>query len=219
MTHPGTIPEDLGSSSQPPSEAVTWLQARMEGSGAERVVRNLRRARTVARVVAIVVLAIGVAALALGLLAWGSSTAGIVVVAVLSVPGVVGPVMVWRRVGAVVRAVSHPEQVATQARDLVGQLRASPELDELAARLGGLRRDDGPVREVGRLRKGIKVAHLGSQVIGQAQPDRSRHPQLVPFTPERLGSLWRWVPVTLWGAPLSGFLAFAALISLLAQQA
>lgn len=218
MTHPGTTPEDLGPSSQPPSEAVTWLQARMDGSGAERVVRNLRRARTVARVVALVVLVIGVAGLALGLLAWGSSTIGIVVVVVLSIPGVVAPVMVWRRVAAVVRAVSHPEEVAAQARDLVGQLRASPELDELAARLGGLRGDAGPGQKVGRVRKGIEVGRLGSQVIGQAQPDRSRHPQLMPFTPDRLGSLWRWVTLTLWGAPLSGFLAFAALVSLLAQQ-
>lgn len=217
MTHPGTTPDGLGQASPSPSDSVSWLQGRMEGSGAERFVRNLQRARTVARTFTIVVLLIGVAGLAFGLLAWGATTGGIVVVAVLSLPGLVGPAMVWRRVGAVVRAVAHPERVAAQAKDLVGQLRSSPELDALAASLGGLRTDRNPDKKTGRLRKGIRVARLSSQVIGQAQPDRSRHPQLVPFTPDRLGSLWRWVTVTLWGAPLSAFLAFAAIVAIAIQ--
>lgn len=218
MTHPGTTPDDPGSSSQPPSEAATWLQARLQGSGAERLARYLRRARTGARLLAALALVIGVVGLALGLLVWGSTATGIVVVVLLSIPGVIGPLMLSRRVAALARAVAHPDQVVTQARDLVGQLRSSPELDELAARLGGLYGHTSPIQEVGRFRKGLRVARLGSQVVGQAQPDRSRHPLLVPFTPERLGSLWWWLSAALWGAPLSAFLGFAALITLLLRQ-
>lgn len=220
MTHPGTTPDDLGPSSPPPSEAATWLQARLDGPGAERLARYLRRARTGARILTALALVIGVAGLLLGLLVWGSTTEGIVVVVLLSIPGVIGPVMLARRVTALVRAVAHPDQVATQARDLVGQVRSSPELDQLVTSLGGLRGEAGPGtgRGMGRFGKGLRVARLGSQVVGQAKPDRSRHPLLMAFTPDRLGSLWRWFWVSLWGAPLSAFLAFAALVTLLLRQ-
>lgn len=218
MTHPGSTPDDLGPTSPPPSEAATWLRARMDGPGAERLARYLKRARSFTRIVTVAVLIIGVAGLALGYMAWGSTTSGLVLVVLLSTPGVIGPLMLHRRVGALARAVTHPDQVAVQARDLVGQLRSSPEVDELTHRLGGMYGDASPIQEVGRARKAMRVARLGSQVIGQARPDSSRHPLLVPFTPDRLGSLWRWVSVTLWGAPLSAFIVFAALMTLLLRQ-
>lgn len=217
MTHPGTTPDDLGPTS-PPSEATSWLQARLDGPGAERLVRYLKRARSGARILMALVFVLGVVGLGLGLLAWGSTGTGVVLVVLVSIPGVVGPLVLGRRVGALTRAVSHPDQVVVQARDLVGQVRSSPEVDELVLRLGGLYGDASPIQEVGRLRKAIRLARLGSQVVGQAQPDRSRHPHLVPFTPDRLGSLWRWASVMLWGAPLSGFLAFAAAVTLLLRQ-
>ncbi|MEO6988875.1 MAG: hypothetical protein ABI239_09525 [Aquihabitans sp.] len=219
MTHPGTTPDDdNGPSSQPSSEAASWIQARLDGSGADRLVRYLKRAWMAARLLAALVLIVGVGGLGLGLLVWGSTPAGIVLVVLLSIPGLAGPLMLTRRVGALVRAVTHPDQVVAQARDLVRQLRASPELDELAHRLGGLYGDASPIQEVGRLRKAMRVARLGSQVVGQAQPDRSRHSLLVPFTPDRLTSLWWWLTVSLWGAPLSMFLAFAALLTLSLRQ-
>lgn len=217
MTHPGTTPDDVGGS-QPPSESATWLQDRMDGPGGERLARYLKRSRFWARVLTVVVATIGVVGLALGLFVWRSMPAGLVLVVLLSVPGVIGPMMLWRRVGALTRAVTHPDEVVAQARDLARQLRSSPELDELTHRLGGLYGSSSPIQEVGRVRKAMRVARLGSQVVGQAQPDRSRHPLLVPFTPERLGSLWRWVTITLWGAPLSAFLGFAALVTLLVRQ-
>lgn len=217
MTHPGTTPDDVGAPQQP-SEAATWLQGRMDGPGGERLARYLKRTRSWARVLTAVVAIIGLVGLALGLFVWRSMPAGLVLVVLLSAPGVIGPLMLWRRVGALTQAASHPDEVVAQARDLARQLRSSPELDELTHRLGGLYGSSSPIQEVGRVRKAMRVARLGSQVVGQAQPDRSRHPFLVPFTPERLGSLWRWVTLTLWGAPLSAFLGFAALVTLLVRQ-
>lgn len=190
----------------------------MDGPGAERLIRYLKRARSVARLLTALVLVLGVVGLALGVLVWGSTSAGLALVVLVSVPGVVGPLMLGRRVGALTQAVVHPDQVVAQARDLVGQVRSSPEVDELVRRMGGLYGDASPIQEVGRVRKALSMARLGSQVVGQAKPDHSRHPYLVPFTPDRLGSLWRWVTITLWGAPLSAFLGFAALVTLLLRQ-
>lgn len=218
MTHPGTTPDDTGQAGLPPSESAGWAQAQLDRDGVRRLAGYLRRVRSAAFGLCIVVLVIGLVGLGLGLAAWGASTAGIVLVAVFSIPAVIGSTMALLRLGALAKAIAHPDQVVDQARDLVDRLRTSPELDQLVATLRRSKEPGGPVTEVGRVRKGIRTMKLGSEVIGQAEPDPSAHRLLVPFTPSRLGSLWRWIGVTLWGWLISVVLMVAALAALGLRQ-
>lgn len=198
------VPDPLPLTAAGPSPDVAELEAELATGDGSRLARYTARAGTAVRVVAMFVTVTGVAALAFGLVAFRESAIAMVVVAVLCLPAILLPRYVARRTKALAHAAGHPREVAAQARDLVGRVHHSAELESLATRLSLLRSGRPPLAGTpeaagrrGRFRQGVTMARLASTVIGQAQPDEDRHALLVPFTPERLGRTWAaisWLP-------------------------
>lgn len=190
--------------------------AALVGDGT-RLARVIRRLRFVVWFIAAAASLTGLVAAVAGLLAWGGSIFGALVVLALCAPAIAAPLFVARRTSAIARAASQPRELAAQARDLVLSLRTSPELRSVT---DGLRRlagadVDGPRR--GRLRRGLSLVRLVSSLVGLARPDPDRHPLLVPFQPERLAATWRAVIIALWGWLVAGVVALLAFLVLLGR--
>lgn len=201
----------------PPTDPADEVLARLAADDGGQLARGIGWLRRAIRAVAFLAGATGVAALLLGLAAWGGSIVGAVVVIAVCAPAVAAPAYVARRTTALAAAASHPKEAAEQARDLVLRVRSSAELTALARQLR--RRDaiaagSAPRRRLGR---GLGVLRLASTVVGQARPDPQRHPLLVPFRPERLRATWLAVIVSLWAWLATIVLALVAAVALLAQ--
>lgn len=198
------------SSEQPsataPSDHVTALQAELATTDGSRLARSAARAHLVVRVLAMVVVGAGVAALVVGAAAFRHSVAAQAIVGLTTLPAIVLPLYVVRRTSALARAAAHPRQLADQARDLVGSVRDSAELRALAQRLprGSARPHPLVEKRKGRVRGALEVARLTSAVVGEARPDPERHDLLVAFTPDRLARTWA-------AATWSGWAGLAAL--------
>lgn len=197
-----------GSSTPPPtpepgpaSEDVAALERELAIGDGNRLARYAARARSVARLLAVLVVTTGVAALLVGLAAWRETPIAMVVVVLLCLPAVVVPLYVARRTGSLAEAAARPKEMAHQTQDLISGVRNSAELRTLADRVtnrGTSQPTAVSARRPGRLRGAMQLAKLASTVVGQAQPDADRHPLLVPFTPERLARTWSAVVISLW---------------------
>ncbi len=185
---------------QGPSQVEAFERELVSG-GDSRISRSLTRAARVLRVLVMAMVATGALGLGLGLVAWRGITLPLVVVVVLCLPAILLPLYVVRRTAALTEAASHPREVAEQAGDLVGRVRHSRELHTLADRLnpaGERPSEPAPRKGRGRIASTVSLARLASSVLGQASPDKDRHPLLVPFTPERLGRMWVALVWSLW---------------------
>ena len=203
----------------PALDDVAALEAELADGDGGRVGRYARRARGAVRALAVMVVATGVLALVVGVIAWRDRPIVLVVVVVLCLPAIAGPIYVARRADALADAAAHPRQVAAQAQQLVGRVRHSTELQALAGRVAKRRSGDhrGPISGAGpgRIRGALEVAKLASTVVGQAQPDGEHHPLLVPFTPERLARTWSAVGISLWGWALAAAVLAVSVVALL----
>ena len=184
---------------------VAALRAELANADGTRLARYTARARTAARILAALVVSTGVLALLVGVAAWRDETIGLVAVTVLCLPAIVTPLFVARRAGTLAMAAGHPREMAVQIQDLAVGLRDSVELRRLARLVSGRRSGRRPGRgrppegfRPGKLRGALSLARMASAVVGQAQPDPTRHPLLLPFTPERLRHTWAGVIISLW---------------------
>lgn len=204
-------------SDTPGTDPAEEVLARLDAGDGGQLARGIGWLRRAIRAVAFLAAATGVAALLLGLAAWGGSLVGAVVVVAVCAPAVAAPAYVARRTTALAAAASHPREVAEQARDLVVRVRSSAELATLARQLS--HRDAttagrAPRRRLGR---GLGVLRLASTVVGQARPDPQRHRLLVPFQPELLRATWLAVIVSLWAWLATSILALVAVLVLVAR--
>lgn len=161
-----------------------------------RLTRWLHRARWGIRLLAAAVVGTGLLAVLASVLTWRDHPAVLVLAVVASLPAIVAPILVARRTSAMAEAAVHPQEVAREARDLLGRVTDAPELRDLAA-LVAARRGRASAATVastlprlGRLRGALRAGRLASSLIGRAKPDAQQHRLLVPFTPEALGSTW-----------------------------
>lgn len=184
------------------SDDVAALESELATGDGSRLARYTTRARTLARLLASLVVGTGVLALLVGLGAWRETPIAMVVVAVLCLPAVAAPLYVTRRSGALAEAAARPREMARQTQDLISRVRNSADLRTLADRVANRRSPHPtgpvPIGRTGRLRAALQLAKLASTVVGQAQPDAHHHPLLMPFTPERLGRTWSAVVISLW---------------------
>jgi len=181
--------------------------------GVRRLGGLLSGAGRAVRMAALVLVGAGVAGLGLGLAAWHGSVLAVLVVLVLTVPAVVAPIVLRRRIAALVETATHPAEVADQARDMFGRLRGGGELTQLADRLRGT--GPGGRGRRGRFFQAIGVARAASSVVGLGEPDPERHRLLVPLAPQRIASLWTWLLVALWGGAVAAVVAVVAVVVLL----
>lgn len=185
-------------------QAVATIDAELVAEDGNRFGRAVGWARSGIRAVEMVILAVGILALLVGLGGWREVPIALVIVVIACLPAILLPLYVIRRTGALAVAVGHPREMATEARDLVAHM---PDTTELRALAGQVARGRGTGGEAtGRLRRvrgGVRVARLTSQVIEQAGPDAERHPLLVPFTPGRLAATWSGAVWSLWALLLA----------------
>lgn len=180
--------------------------------GVRRLGDLLSGAGRAVRVMALLLVAAGVLGLVLGLAAWHGSVLAVVVVLALTLPAVAAPLVLRRRIAALVETATHPAEVADQARDMFGRLRSGGELTQLADRLRGTAA--GGRRGRGRFLQAVRVARAASSVVGLGEPDPERHRLLVPLAPQRIASLWTWLLVALWAAAVAAVVAVVAFVML-----
>ncbi len=199
-------------------EPVVELEQELASGGGDRLARYTRRAAKVVTALAVLIVATGLLGLVLGLAAWHGSVVGIVLVLLLCLPAVVLPIYVSRRAKALAEAAGHPKELAAQARDLMGQVRTSPELRSLATQVR--QRRLAAAAGGGRLRKvrgAFGLARLASTVVGQAEPDPVRHRLVQPFGPERLRNTWAAATWSVWAAGTSAVVAVVSAVALLVR--
>lgn len=180
-------------------QAITTIDAELVAEDGTRLGRAVGWARSVIRLVEVLILATGVLALLVGLGGWREVPVGMAIVVIACLPAILLPLYVIRRTGALAVAIARPREMAAQARDLVAHM---PDTTELRALAGQVARGRGAGGEAtGRFRRvrgGFRVARLTSQVIEQAGPDAGRHALLIPFTPGRLAATWSGTVWSLW---------------------
>lgn len=208
-----------GPSSSPPDPttdpAVVELERELAAPEPGPLVRLACGASRGVRLLALAAGLTGLVALVLGVAAWHDPWYEAVVVALVCLPAVAGAAYVARRARQLAAAATHPQEVAAQARDLLGRVRTSPELSRLATRVRERRL---AASGAGRVRGMWQLARLATTVVGQAQPDPDRHRYLVPFAPERIRNTWLGVVVTLWGWAVAAVVAVVAALTLLVRQ-
>ncbi|MGI8709487.1 MAG: hypothetical protein ACR2LA_00610, partial [Acidimicrobiales bacterium] len=210
-------PDDPGPADDP-AQAEGALAATRQAveDGVAHLGTLLRGAGRAMFVVGVGITLVGIFALAVGLAAWHGSVLAVAVVVLVALPAIVGPRLLHRRVSALVEAVSHPAEVADEARDLLGRLRSGEELRQLADRLRGSHRTagGGRVARGSRLLRALGTARSASAVLGLVEPDPRRHPRLVPLQPARVRSLWWWLLASAAGLVMAVVLSIVALIVL-----
>ncbi len=172
------------------------------------------------RVLAAAIVATGVAAALVAIGAWRESPVALVLALLACVPAIAAPLLVARRTGAMAEAAGHPQDVARQARDLLGRVKHAPEIAELASLVATIRRRPSAatmassVPKLGRLRSTLRFGRLASSLIGRAGPGPQQHRLLVPFTPERLGTTWSAVGWSWMGWLVAVVVLLASLVGL-----
>jgi hypothetical protein len=203
----------------PVDDPVARLEADLRDERAGRpgpLARSVRVARGAVLALVAVVVATGVAAFVVGVVATRGSLLGIAVMALLCAPAILAPLSVARRAAPLAQAAAHPSQLADQALDLVHRSRSSPAVAALArqavtqARTGSRRGRRGP-----GLRGSVALARSAGAVVDQAGPDPTRYRLLLAFRPGQLRRLWLGVIVSLWAwfiAVAAGVSAFVVLV-------
>lgn len=203
-------------SSTPDGDAPASPLARLDGAqqavldGLSVLGRLLTGARWAAAGALLLASAGSVVALVLGLLAWHDAILPVVLVVVATVPGVVAPHVLRRRISALVETATHPSEAASQARDLIGRIRPSGEARQKVDHL----RAAAAMRHRGRIRAAVGVARATSGVLGLVEPDPERHRLLLPLKPERIATLSAWAWAAFWGPAVAGIVAVAAAVAL-----
>ena len=150
-----------------------------------------RLRQAVVAVAALAALA-GLVAVGLGLAAWHSSTAIVVLVVVLLAPALVVPAWLAWRVRPLTKAVSQPDELVRQARSYVSSLSAGPQVNALIKQVSEVASHGDR-----RLRGVWKSSKLVRQLVEVAKPDPTAQPLVAAFTPERLRGLWAGL-ITAW---------------------
>ena len=175
------------------------------GEWVSRFARALRRAVVV---VAVILAGTAVVALALGLWAWGDTPLGVLVVLVLTLPGVAAPVVSARRTRALAAAAADPAATTQQARSLFARVRSGTELSTLVDRALTLERGSG------RTIRGLwRAGRALGAVVASVRPDPETEPLLLAFEPVRLRSTWWFLLASIWMWLVSLTLCFVAGLS------
>lgn len=200
----------------PPEGAVGWLRRELSDEGEGRILPTIGSGLGILRLFTVAVFVLGVVAALVSIAAFRDDTGLLVVTLLLCLPAVVAPLVAMRSLGRLRAAVTHPQELGRQLRDLVSGLTDSPEVRELVGRFrgkGGASKAAGG----GRLRRTIRTGRLVSSVVGAAEPDPKRHALLVPFTPERTGRMFLSFTWTAWGILLATVAMAIAVAGLLAD--
>lgn len=159
---------------------------------------------------------VGGVAMVVGILSWRHADhwrlpLGVIIVILLCLPAVTLPFLVHRRLAPITRAVEHPEALARQAVDYVGDVRAGTELADLASIAGG----GGPTAfwRIGSL---VHATRLLAAFTSRVTPDAGRQPLLAAFMPVYLKTLWLVLLVTLWSLGVAVLVLAGSLIAVLA---
>lgn len=192
-------------------EAVVELERELDAPDGGRLGAYTRRAAMAVVGLAIVVGATGLVGLGLGLAAVDSNTGRLVVV-VACLPAILAPAYVALRTRALAESAANPKELAHQAKDLLGRVKDSPDLRELADRI--LHGRVGQQGRFGRARGAFGVARLAGKVVQEAEPDPKRHRLLVPLQPDRLRNTWLGVVVSMWAWLVAAAVCVGALIAL-----
>lgn len=174
------------------------VEAALTEQDGGRFARIVRGTRLAVLVLAVLIVGLGLIALAVGLAAFRDSIPQMVVIALLCAPAVLLPVYVLIRTRDLARVASHPRRLRDEAASLLGQVRDSPELRTVADGLRGRSVGGG-----GKLRRGWTLTRAATGVIGQANPDPKTHPLLHKVTPDRLARIWWAATWSLWGIVLA----------------
>ncbi|MFZ2511933.1 MAG: hypothetical protein WAW85_12710 [Gordonia sp. (in: high G+C Gram-positive bacteria)] len=158
---------------------------------------------------------IGLLAMVVGVLSWQHADQwripfGVVIVMLLCLPAVTLPFLVHRRLAPITRAIEHPDALARQALDYVGDVRSGTELTDLAAIA-----TRGPSR-VWRIGSLLDATKLVFAFTSRVTPDSDRQPLLAAFMPVYLKTLWLVLLVTLWSLAVAVLVLVGSLISVLA---
>ncbi|GAC56035.1 hypothetical protein GOHSU_02_01810 [Gordonia hirsuta DSM 44140 = NBRC 16056] len=158
---------------------------------------------------------IGLVAMVAGVLAWRHAEhwrlpVGVIVVVLLCLPAVALPFLVHRRLAPITRAIEHPEHLARQAVDYVGDVRSGTELKDLAGLATGGR------TSFWRLGSLWQATRLITALTARVTPDAQRQPLLAAFMPVSLRTLWLALIVTLWALAVAVVVLGGSLIAVLA---
>lgn len=186
-----------------PEGAVGWIRRELSDDGGGHVLPTIGRGLGILRSFVLAVLVLGVVAAVMAVIAFRDDTTLLVVTLALCLPAVVAPLVAFRSLSRLREAVTHPQEVGRQLRDLLSDVTDSPELRALADRFRGRSGPAGPTVEGGRLRRALRTGKLLSAVVGSAAPDPDRHRLLVPFTPERTGRMFTAFTWSAWGILLA----------------
>jgi hypothetical protein len=186
----------------PPEGAVGWLRRELSDEGGGRILPTIGSGLGILRLFSVGVFVLGVVAAILSFAAFRDDTGLLIFTLLLCLPAVVAPIVAMRSLSRLRAAVTHPQELGRQLRDLVSGLTDGPEVRELVGRFRG-KGGRGPVSEGGRLRRTIRTGRLVSSVVGAAEPDPQRHNLLLAFTPERTGRMFLSFTWTAWGILLA----------------